>query len=309
MPVAAADQQTRLLVSAAWLSVLSNSVLTAAKAWVGIASGSLSVVSEAAHSARDLLASFIALGAIRTAARPADDSHPFGHGKSESLSAGIEGVILIAAGAWIAAEAIVRLAGHEQPQVIALPGAIVMLVAVLANVALSAYLIRLGKRYKSPALYADGVHLRADVWTGAGVVVGLVAIQLGAPTAIDAGLAAIVAAVVIAEGVLLIAQSGAELLDTAVPLAEREIIQKVIHEQPGPVISFHRLRTRRHGRYRQADVHLVVCHRLTVKQAHEMSEQLQQALRKVLPQTELVVHIEPCENDACQAPNPSGQAG
>lgn len=307
--MAAADQQTSLLVSAAWLSVLSNSVLTAAKAWVGIASGSLSVVSEAAHSASDVLASFIALAAIRTAARPADDSHPFGHGKFESLSAGIEGVILIAAGAWIAAEAIVRLSGHEQPQVIALPGAIVMLAAVLANVTLSAYLIRVGKRYKSPALYADGVHLRADVWTGAGVVVGLVAIQLGAPTAIDAGLAAIVAGVVIAEGVLLIAQSGAELLDTAVPLAEREIIQKVIHEQPGPVISFHGLCTRRHGRYRQADVHLVVCHRLTVKQAHEMSEQLQQALRKVLPQTELVVHIEPCENDACQAPNPSGQAG
>ncbi len=296
------------LVRAATVSVVSNSALTLAKLFVGISTGTLSVLSEALHSASDLLAAIIALSAVKTASAPADTDHPFGHGKYESLSAMAEGGLLLAAAVWICLEAVARLTEGGPAELLPMPGMVVMAAAAVVNAGLSTYLFAVSRQYDSPALHADAVHLRADVWTSAGVFAGLGAIMLGAPQWIDSLLALAVALVVTVEGLLVLFRALGELADTALPANERAIIQQVLFRHPGPIITFHRLRTRKHGRGRQADVHIVVCHRISLRQVHDLTEQLQAMVARMLPGTDLVVHAEPCENTQCDAPPPTGFA-
>lgn len=290
----------RALVRAASFSIVSNTLLVVAKTVVGLMTGSLSVLSEALHSGSDLLAAMIAFGAVKASSQPADKGHPFGHGKYESISATVEGLILLAAAVWIAVEAIARLQVPGADHVVAMPGAIVMGCGVLLNTAVSIYLLKVAKRHNSPALHADGVHLRADVWTSAVVLAGLLAIHLGAPHHVDTVLALLVAAVVAMEGFLLVSNAAKDLVDAAVPEAERAVIERVLDECGGACyLAHHRLRTRRAGRGRQADVHIDVCQKLTVGEAHEISERLQQAVAEALPGMDLTVHIEPCFSEEC----------
>jgi cation diffusion facilitator family transporter len=296
---AAGREAAEGLVAAASLSVLSNTVLAAAKAIVGLSTGALSVLSEALHSVSDLLAAFIAWSAVRVAARPADESHPFGHGKYESLSATVEGLMLVGAAVWIAGEALARLARGPAQHIFPLPGLAVMLAGVVVNALLSTYLLRLARQHHSPALHADGVHLRADVWTSGVVVAGLAAMQVGAPVWVDALLAIVVAAVVIGEGYALVKGGAADLLDGALPPKERQVIEQALGEYKRAYVGYHKLRMRRSGWGRQGDVHLLVCQRLTVGEAHEISERVQEAVRAALPGTDLTVHIEPCDSQEC----------
>ncbi|MCD6352172.1 MAG: cation transporter [Armatimonadetes bacterium] len=294
-----AAETSAALTRAALASVASNLALLVAKTVVGLSTGSLSVLGEAVHSGSDLLASVLALTAVRTASRPADHDHPFGHGKYESLSATLEGLILLAAALGIAVEAGKRLAERGGQEIIAAPGIAVMAAGVFLNIALSTYLLRLAAKHSSPALHADGVHLRADVWTSLAVLVGLVAMHLGAAQVVDTALAVLVAAVVLIEGVTLTLGGIEDLLDAALPPREREIIEQVLARHRKHYVDYHKLRARRSGRNRLADVHVVVCQQLTVGEAHDISEELQQAVAEALPNTELVVHIEPCDSVEC----------
>jgi cation diffusion facilitator family transporter len=295
----AAVDESRSLTRTAALSVASNTVLVIAKTAVGLATGALSVLSEALHSASDLLASIIALIAVSVASKPADDRHQFGHGKYESLSATLEGLLLFGAAGWIMAEAAKRL--HEPPAaIVALPGIIVMAVGVALNIVVSTYLLRVARRYKSPALEADGVHLRADVWTSAAVLAGLGLLKYGAPLWVDSLLGVVVAIVVVYEGVRLVVAGVTDLLDAALPASERDIIEEVLGRHAGgPYVGYHKLRTRHSGRRHEADVHVVVCQQLTVGEAHQITEEIQQAVGGALPNTEIVVHMEPCEEADC----------
>lgn len=294
-----AASESRVLVRAASLSVVSNTVLVAAKLTVGLVTGSLSVLSEALHSASDLLAAGIAFAAVKVASKPADDLHPFGHGKYESLSATIEGLLLFGAAGWIIAEAAARL--QEPPtEIVAAPGMVVMAVGVVLNIVVSLILLRAATRYGSPALRADGVHLRADVWTSAAVLIGLGALEFGAPMWVDSALGMMVAGVVVFEGGNLVLGGVRDLLDTAIPRSERDVLEEALASyRGGPYVGFHQLRTRHSGRRHEADVHVVVCQQLTVGQAHDISERLEEIVRERLPHTDLVVHIEPCEEEEC----------
>ncbi|MCX7597795.1 MAG: cation diffusion facilitator family transporter [Armatimonadetes bacterium] len=297
--VAMAGEEGRVLVGTAALSVASNAGLVIAKGAVGLATGSLSVVSEALHSFNDLLAAVIALAAVSMATRPADDHHEFGHGKYESLSATVEGLLLFGAAAWIVFEAIKRL-GRPPEHIPALPGIIVMATGVVLNTLISAVLLRTAQRYGSPALRADGVHLRADVVTSAAVLAGLAFIHFGAPTWVDTLLAILVAIVVVVEGYGLVAHGVRDLLDAALPKSEREIIEEVLRNyQNGPYVGYHDLRTRHSGRRHEVEVHVVVCQQLTVGEAHGISEELEETMHKALPNTRLVVHVEPCDEEEC----------
>lgn len=295
----AVSEEGRVLVGTAALSVASNTALVIAKGVVGLATGSLAVISEALHSFNDLLAAAIALAAVTMAARPADNSHEFGHGKYESLSAVIEGLLLFGAAAWIVVEAIKRL-GKPPERIPALPGIIVMGTGVVLNTVISTVLLRVAKRYGSPALRADGVHLRADVVTSAAVLAGLGLIHFGAPTWVDTVLGIIVAAVVLVEGYGLVVHGVGDLLDVALPKSERVIIEEVLRNyQSGPYVGYHDLRTRHSGRRHEVEVHVTVCQQLTVGEAHKITEELEEALHKALPNTRLVVHVEPCDEEEC----------
>jgi cation diffusion facilitator family transporter len=162
----------------ALLSIISNSVLVVLKLITGVFTGSVSVLSEAAHSSMDLIASIIAFFAVRISARRPDSEHPFGHGKVEDISALAEALLILIAAAWIIYEAIHKLINPRPLETVDW-GLAVMLFSVLTNIVVSQLLFRVGKKTDSPALIADAWHLSTDVWTSAGVLAGLVIIWTG----------------------------------------------------------------------------------------------------------------------------------
>ena len=184
-------------------------------------------------------------------------------------------------------------------EIYAAPGMAVMFAGVAVNIAVSQFLIKMARKHRSPALEADGIHLRADVWTSGAVLVGLGCIHFGAPAWVDSLLAMLVAAMVAYEGTRLMHDAVKDLVDTALPPDERDIIEHTLAEYNGPYVGFHKLRARRMGRKRQADVHVVVCQQLTVGEAHDITEKLKTSVAAALPGTDLVVHVEPCEDEDC----------
>jgi cation diffusion facilitator family transporter len=176
----------------------------------------------------------------------------------------------------------------------------VMAAGVVVNLLVSQFLITLARKHRSPALEADGIHLRADVWTSGGVLVGLGFLHFEPKMQwVDSLLAMGVAAMVAYEGVKLGLDAVKDLVDTALPPDEQEIIEHTLAEYNGPYVGFHKLRARRMGRKRQADVHVVVCQQLTVGEAHDITEKLKIEVATALPGTDLVVHVEPCEDEDC----------
>src|SRR5512136_12039 len=169
------DQRKRRV---ALLSVISNTTLVVLKLAVGLAISSVSVISEAIHSGVDLIAAAIAYYSVRTSGIPADREHPFGHGKIENVSGTVEAVLIFLAAGWIIFEAVKKLL-HPRPMEEAGWGIAVMLVSSAANLAVSQRLFKVGRETDSVALQADAWHLRTDVYTSAGVMLGLVAIWIG----------------------------------------------------------------------------------------------------------------------------------
>jgi cation diffusion facilitator family transporter len=285
---------------AAALSVLSNSVLVVAKLFVGLAIGSVAVVSEAIHSAVDLLAALIAWFAVTTAGKPADDDHPYGHGKIENLSAVIEALLIVGASAWIIVEAVHKFS-NPTPVTGAGWGFAVMAASAGINLLVSTYLMRVGKECDSIALQADAWHLRTDVFTSAGVMLALGVIWAGATFAgadlwwVDPAVAIVVALLILKAAFELTWQAGGDLLDQGLPPAEVEWIRGFVHSFLPRITGFHDLRTRKAGAHRFIDVHVVVEHQQTVGQAHEVAEAIEQGVRMKFPASTITVHLDPCD--------------
>jgi cation diffusion facilitator family transporter len=292
---------------AAKLSVLSNSVLTLAKLGAGFASGSISVISEAAHSANDLVASLLAFYSIRKANEPADERHGYGHGKYESLSGAAEALLIVVAALVIAYHAGVKLWRHDfdsQEQTLSM---VVMGVSAAANMFVSQYLFRTAKKHDSIALQADAWHLRTDVVTSAGVFVGLGVIALTDWHPLDPIVALFVAALILVQGYRLITEALGQLLDSSLPPEELEIVKRLVADHQGRHVGFHALRSRRAGRQRHLDLHLVVCSEMHVNEAHGLCDTLEQRIADQLPGTDVVIHVEPCNNLECLQLRAGGQ--
>jgi cation diffusion facilitator family transporter len=287
--------------AAAWFSVCSNTTLVLGKLGVGLWIGSVSVISEAIHSGVDLLASFIALYAVRTASLPADDDHPFGHGKVENVSGVVEAVLILLAAAWIIFEAIHKLL---RPQPIENPGwgVAVMFVSALANLLISSYLFRVGTRTDSVALQADAWHLRTDVYTSAGVMGGLLLLWVGQrlfPGAnlfwLDPVAAIAVALLIVRAGYTLTLQAGRDLLDARLPAAEEAWIRDYVTRLRPTVRGFHNLRTRKAGSARFIEFHLIVEATMSVEDSHRISEVMTCDIEEHFPGSCVTVHVEPCD--------------
>ena len=278
--------------AAALLSVTSNALLTAVKLAIGIVTGSVAVLSEAANSAGDLIASGIAFAGVRAAARPADDDHPYGHEKSENLAAAIEGILVLAAGLAVAIEAVRRLVSGA-PEIAYLDFAIaVMAASAVANLIVSLRLKRVARRTGSPAIEGDAAHLASDVWTSGGTAVGLALVAITGWTALDAVVALVVAAYVMSVGARLAWRAVHVLLDGSLPQGELAVIEGVLARFEAEGISFHALRGRRAGSKRLVDLHMVVPPETTVRRGHAMSGRVKGAVRTALPQTEVLIHLE-----------------
>jgi cation diffusion facilitator family transporter len=293
----------------AMLSVASNSSLVVFKVIVGVLIGSVSIISEAIHSGMDLLAAIIAMFSVKTSSLPADDLHPFGHGKIENISGVVEALLIFVAAFWIIFEALNKL---NSPQIMEFAewGVAVMLLSSIVNYIVSRKLFQVGKEADSIALQADAWHLRTDVYTSAGVMAGLSIIWIGhklSPASdinwIDPVAALIVAVLILRAAYHLIVQSIRDLIDVKLPPEEENCIRNIIRHQPA-INGFHQLRTRKAGNVRFVEFHIKVDPQMSVLDSHNITKGLEQNIGQKFPESAITIHIEPCDGeceDICAA--------
>jgi cation diffusion facilitator family transporter len=275
------------------VSILSNSVLIVLKVIAGLATGSIAIITEAAHSAIDLVASIVAFVSVRKADEPADESHMYGHAKVENMAAAIEGMLILAGAAVIIYESARRLAEGAEVQALGIGIAVIGLSAV-ANAAVSTYLYTQARRTDSPALEGDAAHLRTDALTSTGVLIGLVLVETTGIVELDAVTALVVAGAIVFAGLRIIDRSSRVLVDEALPDAELEAIRAAIAEHEAPEVSgFHKLRARRAGSGRYIDLHVQFLPGTTLERAHEVSHELQREIRRRVRGADVLIHLEP----------------
>lgn len=286
------------------LSITSNSVLVVFKLIVGIAIGSVSVLSEAIHSGIDLVAALIAYFAVRSSAQPADKQHHYGHGKFENISGFVEAILIFLAAAWIIFEAVDKLIHPRAIDLIGW-GILVMGLSSFVNMAVSHLLFKVGNETDSIAIKADAWHLRTDVYTSMGVMVGLGLIWLiellwvGHHVHwIDPVAAIVVALMIVKAAYDLTVQSLGDLLDESLPSDDNASIEKVIKKQ-AEVISFKNLRTRKAGHTKFIEFDMLVDAGMSVEKAHQLTDYIIEDIEKVLRHSKVTIHIEPC-NAACR---------
>jgi cation diffusion facilitator family transporter len=285
--------------SVALLSVASNSVLIILKIAVGLLIGSVSVISEAIHSGIDLLAAVIALFAVTQSGREADDRHPYGHGKYENVSGTIEAVLIFVAAIWIIYEAIHKFL---RPGSVSTPlwGVLVMFVSAALNFAISRRLFKVGRETESVALQADAWHLRTDVYTSLGVMVGMGVIAIGRLAGadlnwLDPTVAILVALMIMRAAYNLTKEAGRDLLDVALPTEDLDWIREYVAGLGPVVCSFHHMRTRRAGSRRFIDFHLAVQDTMSVAASHELGDRICEEIKKRIPDSSIHIHVEPCD--------------
>ena len=279
--------------SAVLLAVGCNTLLMVAKFVIWLVTGSVAVLSDAANSAGDLLASAIAFAGVRAAARPADEDHPYGHEKTENLAAMIEGVLVLAAGLAVGVEALRRLVSGSDTLVRLDLAIAVMALSAVVNLAVSTRLRRVARRTGSPAVEGEAAHLASDVWTSVGTVVGLGLVALTGWDPLDALVGLGIAAYVAVVGARLIWRAVQVLLDSSLPPDEMAAIEAVLADfSASDGVSFHALRGRRAGSKRHVDMHMVVPPETTVRNGHVMSGRVKTAVQGTVPNTEVLIHLE-----------------
>jgi cation diffusion facilitator family transporter len=282
----------------AWLSVATALVTLALKWAAWWFTGSVGLLSDALEGFVNLGAALLALWMLRLAAAPPDEKHPYGLSKAEYFSAGIEGTLIVVAAAGIIASALPRLA---DPQPIELPGLGVLLggAAAAVNLAVAVILMRAGRANESITLEADGKHLMTDVWTSAGVLAGVGVVWITGWLPLDPLIAIGVGLHIVWAGVGLMRRSVIGLLDAAIPDADRDEVNKLFAEYSKRYgVSFHAVRTRQAGARRFITFHLLVPDAWTVAHAHQLSEEMESRIRSLVPNANVLTHIEPISDPA-----------
>jgi cation diffusion facilitator family transporter len=278
-------------VRIARLSIVSNSFLIIMKLVVGLISGSISIISEAIHSFMDLLASIIAFFSVKISDSPADERHPYGHGKFENVSGVIEAVLIFVAAFWIIYEAVKKIANPGEIENISY-GFIVMLVSAIINFIVSRKLYKVAKETESIALEADALHLKTDVYTSAGVAFGLLLIWITGYHILDPVVAILVALLILKESVELFMKAYSPLLDTSLSGKDVETIKSIINGHCTDKITYHDFRSRKAGNYNYIDFHLNLPENLTVKEAHQICDAIENDIKANLKNTEVTIHVE-----------------
>jgi cation diffusion facilitator family transporter len=276
------------------LSILAAVLTIGMKSAAYYVTGSVGLLSDAAESGVNLLAALTAFVSLWYAARPVDPSHTYGHEKIEFFSSGLEGTLILVAAAGIAWYAVRRLLAPEPLHALDL-GTLLALAASLINLGVAQLLLRVGRRYGSIVLEADGWHLMTDVWTSVGVLAGLGLVWLTDLQLLDPLIALAVAANIVYTGFDLVRRSFNGLMDHALPAAEQDRVRAAIEAHLEDGMHYHALRTRQAGSRRFADFHLLVPGIYTVRRAHDLVNRIEDAVRAALPNMEVTVHIEPVE--------------
>ena len=295
------NQAQKEKTSAALSSVIAAVGLTTFKIIVGVATNSLGILAEAAHSALDLMAAVMTFFAVRVADKPADKGHPFGHGKVENISALFETLLLLATSGWIIYEAVHRLAVPETHVAVSIWSFIVMGTSIVVDVTRSRMLYAAAKKHNSQALEADALHFSTDIWSSSVVILGLILVLVARwfPSLAflekgDAVAALVVAAIVIFVSGELGVRSIQALLDAAPKNGERDQIIKEVSSMED-IADVHAVRIRSSGAGWFVDMHVTMNGKMSLNRSHTLTEKIEEKVKEILPGADVTVHVEPLE--------------
>ena len=283
------------LIRYAWLSIAAALSTILLKGWAWWLTGSVGMLSDALESFVNLAGAMMALAMLSVAAMPADDNHAHGHGKAEYFSSGFEGLLILIAAVSIGYAAIDRLLNPQPLEAIGI-GLAVSVAASIINLATSRILMDVGRKYRSITLEADAHHLRTDVWTSAGVIVGVGLVWLSGWLWLDPVIALLVALNIIWTGWQLLQRSAAGLMDVSVPVEDLKAIEGVLDSYRRQGLDFHALRTRQAGSRAFISLHVLVPGEWTVQLGHDWSERIEADIRQAVPHAHTTTHLEPKED-------------
>jgi len=284
--------------SAALSSVIAAIALTSFKIIVGIATGSLGILAEAAHSSLDLVAALVTFLAVRISGKPADAEHRYGHGKVENLSALFETLLLLLTCVWIIYEAVNRLFFKHVVVEVSYWSFLVMIVSIFIDYTRSRILFRAARKYNSQALEADGLHFSTDIWSSSVVIFGLICLVIAkmVPSLAFLDKADSIAALGVAVIVIYVsAQLGIRTITGLLDVAPRGSVDKIkagVEALPG-VANCHNVRVRTSGPHLFVDIHVLVDGNQTLFQAHALTETIEKKIKEMLPAADVTVHPEP----------------
>ena len=275
----------------AWLSIAAAVVTIGLKTTAWWITGSVGLLSDAMESVVNLVGGFMALAMLTVAERPADENHPYGHGKAEYFSSGVEGTLILIAAVSIGVAAVDRLISPRPLEEIGI-GLAVSIAASLVNFGVALLLLRVGSKRNSITLEANARHLLTDVWTSVGVVAGVGMVAWTGWQRLDPIVALAVAANIIWTGVGIVRRSVGGLMDTALPVEDRVAVWQVLkgHEQAG--IKFHALWTRQAGARKFISLHVLVPGDWTVQRGHQLLERIEDDIRQAVRDSTVFTHLE-----------------
>jgi len=285
-------------MTAAWLSVLTALCLAILKLLTGLFTGSLAVLTSAIDSLLDILMSGINLIAIGHAEQPADEQHPYGHGKFETLATLFQSVVIALSGAWIIYEAIQRLIVFSPIRQTGI-GIVVMSISTVVSYLISRHLRKVAKATDSSALEADSLHFSMDVYTNLALLTGLILITTFNLTWLDPVMSILVACYILFEALRIMRHGLRDVLDEQLPETVRKEIEGLIEDHKHDLFGYHNLRTRRAGSQKLIDFHLTVCKHLSVEQAHDITDYIEKKIGQQIVGTDVTIHVEPCRRHDC----------
>lgn len=283
---------TRSLARYAWLSIAAALATMALKAVAWWLTGSVGLLSDALESLVNLAGALMALAMLSVAARPPDEDHAYGHGKAEYFSAGVEGGLIVIAALSIAVAAVDRLLHPRAIEQVGL-GLAVSVAASVVNLGVALVLMRAAREHQSVTLRANAHHLLTDVWTSAGVLVGVLLVALTGWDRLDPLVALAVAANIVWTGWRIVAHSVDGLMDAALPPHEIARLVRLLEAYAAEGVGFHALRTRRGGIQRFVSVHVLVPGDWSVQRGHDLLERVEADIRRELPPVMVFTHLEP----------------
>ena len=280
----------------AWLSIAVALITITMKTVAYLLTGSVGLLSDAIESIVNLIGAVMALGMLTIAAMPPDENHSYGHSKAEYFSSVVEGILILVAAGSIAYAAIERLI-HPKPLEQLGIGLFISVLASLINFGASRILMKAGKQHNSITLEADAQHLMTDVWTSAGVLVGVGIVALTKWLPLDSIMGLIVATNIVWMGIKLIRRSVSGLMDVSLPEAEQKAIDDVLAKYRQEGVEFHAVRTRQAAARRFVSIHVLVPGEWTVHDAHHVAENIEHDIHTALGEAVVTTHVEPVEDE------------
>lgn len=289
--------QARWLPRYAWISAWAAVVTIALKATAWGITGSIGLLSDALESLVNLATALLAIAMLNLAARPEDDDHPYGHNKAEYFSSGVEGALVFLTGLGIAGAAIMRFLQPHALEKLGL-GVTLSAISTAINLGVALLLLRAGRRHRSVTLEANGHHLLSDVWTSVAVVAGLGAVALTGWHALDPAVALLVAGHVSWIGLSILRRTVTGLMDSALSAEDQAALKGALNAHVVDPVQVHALRSRVAGARRFVSLHVLVPGDWTVQRGHELLEQIEADIRRALPNTSVLTHLESLEDPA-----------